>query len=141
MQEGAQIRAAGGLLWRSTLDGPRLALVHRTRYDDLVLPKGKLQSGEGWEHAALREVLEETGCKAELASLAGALRYSVGGKPKEVRFWNMRLVAESVGALDPDEVSSVVWLAPQEALSRLTHTEEARLLERNLAAAPDGRAE
>ena len=51
------IEAAGGVVVR---DG-QVALVHRPRYDDWTLPKGKLDPGESFEEAALREVEEETG--------------------------------------------------------------------------------
>ena len=56
------IEAAGGVVVR---DG-QVALVHRPRYDDWTLPKGKLDPGESFEEAALREVEEETGLRAHL---------------------------------------------------------------------------
>ena len=43
-------------------DDGRVAVVHRPRYDDWSLPKGKLDHGETFEDGALREVFEETGC-------------------------------------------------------------------------------
>ncbi|HEV2770779.1 MAG TPA: NUDIX domain-containing protein, partial [Solirubrobacteraceae bacterium] len=57
-----QVCAAGGVVVR---DG-RLAVVHRPRYDDWSLPKGKLDAGESWEGCALREVEEETGLRCTL---------------------------------------------------------------------------
>ena len=53
---------------RDGADGPEVAVVHRPRYDDWSLPKGKLEPGEGWEQAALREVEEETGLRCELGA-------------------------------------------------------------------------
>ena len=54
-------------MWRT---GPtrtaELAVIHRPKYDDWSLPKGKLKPGEGFCEAALREVEEETGCRARL---------------------------------------------------------------------------
>ncbi len=89
------LTAAGGLLWRTTPKGRELAVIHRARYGDWTLPKGKLQPGEDWQKAALREVKEETGCEAKLVSFAGTVRYPVKGTPKLVLFFNMAPVGES----------------------------------------------
>jgi 8-oxo-dGTP diphosphatase len=65
--EQAEVRAAGGVVWRADDDGaPQFAVIHRPRYDDWSLPKGKLDPGEAWEDAALREVEEEIGVTCEL---------------------------------------------------------------------------
>ena len=71
------IRAAGGVLWRLSTDGAEILLIHRPRYDDWTLPKGKLKVHESWETAALREVLEETGYRASIMSFAGPVTYEV----------------------------------------------------------------
>jgi 8-oxo-dGTP pyrophosphatase MutT (NUDIX family) len=121
------IRAAGGLLWR--LDGgePRVAVVHRPRRADWSLPKGKLDEGESWEAAAVREVREETGCSAKLGRFAGSAWYVPARTPKVVLFWSMTLVRE--GALEThDEVDEVRWLRPRAALERLDHESERRVL-------------
>ena len=68
----------------------RVAVVHRPKYDDWSLPKGKLDPGEAWEAAALREVLEETGIACRLGPELGAARYlDRHGRPKTVRYWAM----------------------------------------------------
>ena len=67
--------AAGGLVVRDRGDGPELAVVHRPRYDDWSLPKGKLEPRGGWEQAALREVEEETGLRCELGRELEPARY------------------------------------------------------------------
>jgi len=123
------IRAAGGVLWR--LDGatPRVAIVHRPRRADWGLPKGKLDEGETWEAAAVREVREETGCGARLGRFAGSTWYVPGRTPKVVLFWNMTV--RRAGALDGgDEIDEVRWLRPGAALERLTHESERRVLAR-----------
>ncbi len=122
------IRAAGGLVWREDPDGGRrLAVVHRPHRKDWSLPKGKLEEGERWEDAAVREVREETGCEARLVSFAGVVHYVPKSTPKVVLFWNMALVRE--GPLRfPEEVDELAWLTQKEALRRLDHETERELL-------------
>jgi 8-oxo-dGTP diphosphatase len=120
------IRAAGGIVWWRSGRRLRLALVHRPKYGDWSLPKGKLQAGESWQAAALREVREEIGCEARLMDFAGAVCYLVGGRPKVVLFWNME---RGNGAFEPTpEVDRVEWLSRRDALAKLQHPAERRLL-------------
>ena len=76
-----EIRAAGGVVMR---DG-RIAVVHRPKYDDWSLPKGKLDPGESWEEAAMREVEEETGLRCRLEEELEPAHYTAKGRPKTVR--------------------------------------------------------
>jgi 8-oxo-dGTP diphosphatase len=125
------VRAAGGVVWRGAPSGPRLAVIHRPRRRDWSLPKGKLDDGEGWEEAALREVEEETGCVARISSFAGATWYVPRRAPKIVLYWHMELVEE--GQLDAgDEVDKVAWLAPADAIARLDYAGERRIVARAL---------
>ena len=113
------IQAAGGLVWRQGPGGRELALIHRRRYQDWSLPKGKLKNGESWQQAALREVLEETGCEALLGEFAGQIDYDVRGTPKRVMFWHMQAVDECQ-FYPNEEVDAIEWLPPDRALKRLT---------------------
>ena len=80
------MRAAGGVVWRPVGDGIEVLLVHRPRYDDWSLPKGKLEPGESWEDGARREVEEETGVTGVLGPhLATSTYTDTKGRPKEVR--------------------------------------------------------
>ncbi len=108
---GERIEAAGGVVIR---DG-QVALVHRPRYDDWTLPKGKLDPGESFEQAALREVEEETGLRARLVRELPATSYEVKGRPKMVRYWLME--AEDERPFTPnDETDELRWAPLDEAL-------------------------
>ena len=128
------VLAAGGLVERQTPEGLRIAVVHRTLYEDRdgqpgdwVLPKGKMESGETLEEAALREVEEETGCTAQLAGPSYLTEYSVGGMRKLVSFFRMEFIAEA-GEFDSSEVAQVVWLTPADALEQLTYETERQVV-------------
>ncbi len=132
--EADVIRAAGGLIWRTTRGRRELAVIHRRRYGgDWTLPKGKLQPGEGWLEAALREVEEETGCKVRLGQFAGSVSYPVKGVPKIVLFWNMTPVGEC--EFNPsEEVEQVQWLPVEEALKKLNYEGERAVVADNVKA-------
>ena len=122
------IRAAGGLVWRDSPRGRLLAVVHRNRYDDWTLPKGKLDPAESWTDAAVREVREETGCRVRVGRFAASTSYSVGDCPKVVLFWHMDVLGECGGRLD-SEVAEVAWLTVDEARERLSYPLERALLD------------
>jgi 8-oxo-dGTP diphosphatase len=127
--KGNPIAAAGGLLWRSTSNELKIALVHRSRYDDWTLPKGKLNPGETWLEAALREVKEETGRDVRVLGFAGAIAYETDKGPKIVRFWNMAIGGEGRSSVDSSEVAEVEWFSPAEATERLSYPLEKALME------------
>ena len=116
------IKAAGGVVVRDGL----VLLVHRARYDDWSLPKGKLEPGESWEDAALREVWEETGVRCTLGAFLGSSHYEVNGAPKEVRWWAM---TTSDQAGPSNEVDAVRWATVEEARALLSYAHELQLLD------------
>jgi 8-oxo-dGTP diphosphatase len=124
------IRAAGGLLWRASDHGRQILIVHRRRYDDWTLPKGKLEKGESWEEAALREVEEETGCPASIDQFAGILSYTLGGRPKVVLFFHMSPLGKCkdfpMGS--GMEVDASQWVTIHEAVQILSYEAERNLL-------------
>ena len=122
------IEAAGGVLWRPALGGSgvEVALVHRPKYDDWSLPKGKLAAGEHPVLGALREVWEETGHVAVPGRPLGEIHYLKDGTPKRVRYWAMRLDS---GQFSPsDEVDQLMWLPPREGMRHLLPDRDRRIL-------------
>src|SRR3569623_234362 len=113
------IEAAGGVLWRTATGGAQIevALVHRPKYDDWSIPKGKLPAGEHPVIGALREVEEETGHTAEPGRPLGEIHYLKDGMPKRVRYWAMRVTGG--GFESNDEVDQIMWLPPREAQRHL----------------------
>src|SRR5205823_11775473 len=84
------VRAAGGLVVRNAGGEPQVLLVHRPKYDDWSLPKGKADPGETDEETAAREVEEETGLRCRLGVELPAVEYHDRyGRPKRVRYWLM----------------------------------------------------
>jgi 8-oxo-dGTP diphosphatase len=118
-----EIRAAGGVVVR---DG-RIAVVHRPRYDDWSLPKGKLDGDETWEQAALREIEEECGLRCRVEQELEPAHYEVRGRPKTVRWWRMTVV-EDLGTQPDDEVDEVRWVTPEEAAGLLAYEHDLRLV-------------
>jgi 8-oxo-dGTP pyrophosphatase MutT (NUDIX family) len=116
------VSAAGGVIER----GGSVLLVHRPKYDDWSFPKGKLEDGETWEEAAVREVEEETGLRCEVGEELGRTHYVVLAGPKEVRYYRMTC-AEDAHA--QNEVDEVRWVPLAEARALLTHERDRALLD------------
>jgi 8-oxo-dGTP diphosphatase len=125
-----EVNAAGGVVWRRAGDGVEVLVVHRPRYDDWSLPKGKLDPGEGFEEAALREVEEETGIVCELGSALPDVTYEDHkGRAKLVRYWTM--AAPPGGGSDftaNDEVDELRWLPVAEARQLLSYEPDRGLI-------------
>jgi 8-oxo-dGTP diphosphatase len=127
------VRAAGAVAWRETAGALEVALVHRPRYDDWSLPKGKLNRDEPAPAGARREVTEETGADVALTRWLGRTRYRVeegsGAGEKVVDFWAAR-TGDPYGAVSADEVDAVRWLAPGAARERLSWDSDRAVLDR-----------
>jgi len=125
--EAAEVKASGGVVWRRGERGLEVALVHRPRYDDWSFPKGKLDAGEGWEEAALREVEEEVGLRCRLGHELPPTSYRDNkGRSKVVRYWMM----EPLGGefVPSDEVDEIRWLPASEAAKLLSYEHDRELL-------------
>jgi 8-oxo-dGTP diphosphatase len=129
------VRAGGGVVWREGEAGLQVLVLHRPRYDDWSLPKGKADAGESDEACALREVEEETGLVCELGEELASTGYQdARGRPKVVRYWAMRAVS---GSFRPhDEVDAVRWLSLEDAAAALTYERDRGVLDSFAAARP-----
>jgi 8-oxo-(d)GTP phosphatase len=129
------IRAAGGVVWRPAQGGVEVCLVHRPRYDDWSLPKGKLEPGEHPLLAAVREVAEEADVRAVPQVRLPEVRYAMrDGLPKAVDYWSMRAV-DNGGFQPHTEVDAVRWLPVDAAVDLVTYAHDVQVL-RDFAALP-----
>jgi 8-oxo-dGTP diphosphatase len=123
----AEVKAAGGVVWRRGAGGVEVAVAHRPHREDWSLPKGKLDPGESWEEAAVREVEEEIGYRCKLGRELPHISYlDQKGRPKVVRYWLMEPVS---GEFTPnDEVDELRWLIPAAAAALLTYPHDRELV-------------
>lgn len=123
-----EVAAAGGLVWRPTKGDVEILLIHRDRYGDWTLPKGKLDAGETDLEAALREVEEETGMRCRPGVPVGTMRYGLSsGKVKRVHYWSMEATK---GKFRPNaEVDEIVWAKPAAAGRILTYARDRDLID------------
>jgi 8-oxo-dGTP diphosphatase len=124
------IEAAGGVVLDRGDDGAtRVAVIHRPKYMDWSLPKGKLEEGEDWREAALREVEEETGYRSEAGAELPPVSYlDRKGRSKLVRYWLMEPIE---GEFEPHgEVDELRWLTRKEADELLTYEHDRALVKK-----------
>ena len=126
------IWAAGGVVTRTRADGKAEYLViYRRHYDDWSLPKGKLDRGETFRKAAVREIREETGVKGPTIGRIGSIGYvTPAGNQKVVRYW---LLEAKDGRFRPNrEVAAIAWLRGKKARARLTYERDRAVLTRGI---------
>lgn len=132
------IQAAGAVVWRrNKAKEIEIAVIHRPKYDDWSLPKGKLEAGELHIACAFREVLEETGVTAVFGPELGQTTYTVEGEKKIARYWSARATDVPLGKPDPLEVDKIQWLKPSEAKKELTNKDDCKIVDFFLDFGPD----
>jgi 8-oxo-dGTP pyrophosphatase MutT (NUDIX family) len=126
------VRAAGAVLWRpmtvpGTRDGTEVLLVHRAKYDDWSLPKGKMEPGEHILQTAVREVFEETSVHSVLGLRLPTVEYQVGDFRKRIDYWSVRSPDDQAAA--SHEIDEVCWLPLPLAVQRLTYPRDVAVLD------------
>lgn len=136
------VYAAGGLVWRVVEDKLRILLIHRTKYRDVTLPKGKVDPGEMLAETAVREIFEETGIRVSLGAPVGVSRYTMANrKQKVVHYWAAEATDEAVrvSAFVPNrEIAALEWVSLKKARARLSYPVDVEILDAFAKLVDDG---
>lgn len=127
------VYAAGGVVWRVVDDKLRILLIHRTKYRDVTLPKGKVDPGEMLAETAAREIHEETGIRVALGVPVGVSRYRLPSKrTKIVHYWSAEATEPAIrtSAFVPNrEIAALEWVTPKKALKHLSYPVDVEIVE------------
>ncbi len=127
------IYAAGGVVWRLVDGKLRLLLIHRTRYRDVTLPKGKVDPGETLAETAVREILEETGIRVDLGVPVGVSRYRLPSRrTKIVHYWAAEATDAAIRAsqfVPNREIAALEWMSLKKARKALSYPADLEILD------------
>lgn len=127
------VYAAGGLVWRFVDGKLRVLLIHRTKYRDVTLPKGKVDPGEMLAETAVREIFEETGIRVVLGAPVGVSRYVMANrKQKIVHYWAAEATDDAIreSAFVPNrEIAAIEWMSLKKARARLSYPVDVEILD------------
>lgn len=136
------VYAAGGVLWRLVEGKLHVLLIHRTRYRDVTLPKGKVDPGETLAETAVREIFEETGIRVALGVPVGVSRYKLPSKrTKIVHYWAAEATEDAIHAsafVPNGEIAAIEWVPVTKAVKRLSYPVDIEILEHFLRLVDDG---
>lgn len=134
--------AAGAVVWRLVDDKLRILLIHRTKYRDVTLPKGKVDPGEMLAQTAVREVREETGIKVALGVPVGVSKYWMHPKrQKVVHYWSAEAKEAAIRAssfVPNNEISGIEWVSLKKARARLSYPVDVEILDNFAKLVDDG---
>lgn len=136
------VYAAGAVVWRLIEGKLRVLLIHRTKYRDVTLPKGKVDPGEMLAETAVREVREETGIRVALGVPVGVSKYWMRPKrQKVVHYWAAEATDDAIRAstfVPNGEISGVEWVSVKKARQRLSYPVDVEILENFAQLVDDG---
>ncbi|MFE4726242.1 NUDIX domain-containing protein [Microbacterium sp. NPDC056736] len=136
------IYAAGGVVWRIVDEKVLILLIHRTKYRDVTLPKGKVDPGEMLAETAVREIHEETGIRVALGVAVGVSRYRLPSKrTKIVHYWAAEATDAAIRAsafVPNKEIAALEWVSPKKALKRLSYPVDREIVEHFLRLMDEG---
>ena len=123
------IRAAGAVVWRKRTNGiVEIALVHRPKYDDWSLPKGKVEPGESAIAAGYREVFEETNLETQFGPFLDSVSYFSPDGEKQVDYWAAKYIGDELPFVPNQEVDQMKWLELPAATDELTHETDQQVI-------------
>lgn len=133
MRDDKAVYAAGAVVWRLMDDKLRVLLIHRTKYRDVTLPKGKVDPGEMLAQTAVREVHEETGIRVNLGVPVGVSRYFMRPKrQKVVHYWAAEATRDAIrnSTFVPNhEIAALEWVSLKKARARLSYPVDLEILD------------
>ncbi len=127
------VYAAGGVVWRWVDDKVRVLIIHRTKYRDLTLPKGKVDPGEMLAETAVREIREETGISVRLGPPVGVSKYHLPSKKQKiVHYWAAEAtdLAIRMSTFVPNkEIAALEWMSLKKARKALSYPVDVEILD------------
>ena len=136
------VYAAGGVVWRVVDEKLKVLLIHRTRFRDVTLPKGKVEPGEMLAETAAREIHEETGIRVSLGVPVGVSRYRLPStRTKIVHYWSAEATDAAIRAssfVPNREIAAIEWVSTKKALARLSYPVDVEILENFLTLVGEG---
>ncbi|WP_460802389.1 NUDIX hydrolase [Microbacterium sp. GXF6406] len=133
MNDDKAVYAAGAVVWRLVEGKLRILLIHRTKYRDVTLPKGKVDPGEMLAQTAVREVLEETGIRVNLGVPVGVSRYFMRPKrQKVVHYWAAEATEKAIRAssfVPNSEIAALEWVGLKKARKLLSYPVDLEILD------------
>lgn len=136
------VYAAGAVVWRLVEGKLRVLLIHRTKYRDITIPKGKVDPGEMLAETAAREVREETGIRVALGVPVGVSRYMMRAKrQKIVHYWSAEATDDAIreSTFVPNgEIAAIEWVSLKKARELLSYPVDVEILDAFAALVDDG---
>lgn len=127
------VYAAGGVVWRLVEGKLKVLTIHRTKYADVTLPKGKVDPGETLAQTAVRELHEETGLRVALGVPLGVSRYRLPSKrQKIVHYWAAEATDAAIRTstfVPNKEIAAIEWLSLGKARKRLSYPVDVEILD------------